>query len=131
MNWLAVLVAALAYWFLGALWYSALFGKVWASGLEQQGVKILAPTKSQMMTKLLVTFVANLVAVHAIAYLLRGASGAQAGATLGAVVGLGIAATTLAVAYSWESKPLKNFVVDASYHLLGCVIAGVILAVWH
>ena len=31
INWLAVLVAGLAYFFLGALWYTALFGKKWQS----------------------------------------------------------------------------------------------------
>ena len=31
INWLAVLVAGLAYFFLGALWYSVLFGKKWQS----------------------------------------------------------------------------------------------------
>ena len=29
VNWLAVLVGALAYFFLGAIWYSALFRNAW------------------------------------------------------------------------------------------------------
>jgi hypothetical protein len=28
MNWLAIICAAIAYWILGWLWYSALFGKI-------------------------------------------------------------------------------------------------------
>ncbi|HTQ80986.1 MAG TPA: DUF1761 domain-containing protein [Thermoanaerobaculia bacterium] len=133
MNWLAVLVAALAYWFLGAIWYSALFGKVWASGLEQQGIKIQAPTKSQMITKLVVTLVANLVTAVAIGHLAwrQNLTSAIGGVHLGLITGIGIAATTLAVAYSWESKPMKNLVIDSLYHLLGCIIVAVILAVWH
>jgi hypothetical protein len=40
MNWLAIICAAVAYWILGWLWYSALFGKIWVAGLEQHGVKL-------------------------------------------------------------------------------------------
>jgi hypothetical protein len=29
VNWLAVIVAALATFFLGGLWYQALFGRLW------------------------------------------------------------------------------------------------------
>ena len=31
IHWLQILVAALAYFALGALWYSALFGKKWVA----------------------------------------------------------------------------------------------------
>ncbi len=31
INWIAVLLAGLAYFFLGAIWYTALFGKKWKS----------------------------------------------------------------------------------------------------
>jgi len=29
MNWLAVFCAGLAYWLVGAIWYSVLFSKAW------------------------------------------------------------------------------------------------------
>ena len=31
MNWLAILCAGVAYFFLGFVWYSLLFGKIWAA----------------------------------------------------------------------------------------------------
>ena len=34
MNWLAVFCAGLAYWLLGAIWYSAIFSKMWRSAVE-------------------------------------------------------------------------------------------------
>ncbi len=39
MNWLAIVCAGLAYWLLGAVWYSALFSKAWRSAAEQHGVR--------------------------------------------------------------------------------------------
>ena len=43
MNWLAVLCAGLAYWLLGAIWYSAIFSKAWRSAIERHGVKLGSP----------------------------------------------------------------------------------------
>ena len=31
MNWLAILCAGVAYFFVGFVWYSLLFGKIWAA----------------------------------------------------------------------------------------------------
>src|SRR6476661_11169550 len=53
MNWLAVVCAGLAYWLLGAVWYSALFSKAWRSAVEQHGVKLGQPNQSGMATKLI------------------------------------------------------------------------------
>src|SRR5262249_8711441 len=40
MNWIPIIGAAAAYWVLGAIWYMALFGKIWAAGIQQHGVKL-------------------------------------------------------------------------------------------
>jgi len=132
MNWLAVVAAGVAYWLLGALWYSVLFGKVWAAGLEQQGVKLPSPTRSQLMTKFLGTFVANLVTATVLGHLVRAtlSDSVLDAVHLGLAVGLGIAGMALAVAYTWESKPFKVFAIDAAYHLLGCVACALILTFW-
>ena len=34
MNWLAVFCAGLAYWLVGAIWYSVLFSKAWRGELN-------------------------------------------------------------------------------------------------
>jgi hypothetical protein len=132
MNWLAVIVAGVADWLLGALWYSALFGKIWAAGLEQQGVKLQKPSQPQLMTKLAGNFVANLLTATVIGHLvLATAVASLLGAVhLGAALGLGVAGMALAVAYTWESKPVKVWAIDAAYHLLGCIACAVILACW-
>lgn len=132
MNWLAVLVAGVAYWLLGMLWYSVLFGKIWSAGLEQQGVKLQEPTKPQLVTKLVATFVANLLTATVIGHFVRATEVASLlGAVhVGAALGLGVAGMALAVAYTWESKPVKVWVIDAAYHLLGCTACAVILTYW-
>ncbi|TLY27307.1 MAG: DUF1761 domain-containing protein [Ignavibacteria bacterium] len=56
LNVWAVVVAAAAYWILGSIWFSLLFGKIWSSELEKHGVKIQTPNGSRMAAKLVQTW---------------------------------------------------------------------------
>ncbi len=129
MNWLAIICAAAAYWVLGAIWYMALFGKIWAAGIEQHGVKL---ERSGMAAKMIGNFIGNLVAALIMARLIGriGTADLMHGLRLGAGVGIGFSATALSIQYLWESKPIKVWLIDASHHVLGCVLLGAILSVW-
>jgi len=107
MNWLAIICAAAAYWVLGAVWYMALFGKIWAAGIEQHGVKL---QRSGMAVKMIGNFIGNLVAAVIMARLIGriGTADLMHGLRLGAGVGVGFSATALSIQYLWESKPLKS-----------------------
>ena len=59
MNWLPIVCAAAAYWIIGAIWYMALFGKMWAAAIQQHGVTL---QRSGMAAKMIGNFLANLVA---------------------------------------------------------------------
>jgi uncharacterized protein DUF1761 len=129
MNWLAIICAGAAYWILGAIWYMALFGKIWATAMEQHGVKL---QRSGMGPKMIGNFIGNLVAAVIMARLIAwtGVVDWMHGAKLGAGIGLGFSATALMIQYLWESKPTKIWVIDAGYHFFGCIILGAILSVW-
>lgn len=130
MNWIAIVCAALAYWILGFLWYSVLFGKMWVAGLEQRGLKMNAG--SAMAPKLVGTFVANFVAAVIMARLFQrmGVPDVMHGLRLGVGIGVGFSATALTIQYLWQSIPFKVWLVDCSYHFFGCIVLGAILAVW-
>ena len=132
LDWLPILVAAAAYWLLGVLWYSVLFGGLWSRGLEKQGVKLAKPSRGEMVTKFIGSFVANLVVVIAIAWLVDALHLVRfVGAVkLGLLLGVGVSGMALATSYSWESKPLTNLLVDASYHTVGPIVAAVIVLAW-
>jgi len=129
MNWLAVICAAAAYWVIGAIWYMALFGKIWAAGIEQHGIKL---QRGGMGAKMLGNFLCNFVAAAIMARLIArtGIGELGYGLKLGAGIGLGFSATALTIQYLWESKPFKVWMVDVSHHVVGCIVAGGILAVW-
>lgn len=130
INWIAVICAAAAYWIIGAIWYMALFGKIWAAGIQQQGVKLEG---GGMGAKMIANFLCNLVAAMIMARLIArtGIVDLGSGLKLGAGVGLGLSAAALTIQYLWESKPFKVWMIDVSHHVVGCMAVGGILAVWH
>jgi fluoride ion exporter CrcB/FEX len=130
MNWLAVVCAGVAYWVLGWVWYVALFGKIWRAGIEQTGIKL---PQGGMAAKMIGTFIANVVAAAIMGRLFQRFHVVDLahGARLGVGVGIGFSATALTIIHLWESKPFKVWLIDASYHVLGCILLGAILSVWH
>jgi len=130
MNWLAIICAAAAYWVLGAVWYMALFGKPWAAAMQQHGVKL---QQGGMGAKMIGNFIANLVAAVVMARLCQRIPVVELvkGLRLGLGLGIGFSATAITIRYLWESKPLKVWLIDVSYYILGGIILGAILSVWH
>ena len=133
LNWLAVVVAALAYFVLGAIWYAPpVFGKSWSSAggfappAEGQG-----PGPAVFVGPL----VGNLIASVATGMLTiaTGSATVSDGIVLGLVIGIGYAFTLLGITAIFESNkpaPLTWFLITATYHLVGLVIVAVILSTW-
>src|SRR4051794_20541849 len=71
LNWLAILSAGLGYWVVGFVWYSLLFRRIWGGEQEKHRREMQMPPAREFVGMLLASFVANLVASAAIAYLLH------------------------------------------------------------
>jgi hypothetical protein len=132
-NYWAILVSAVSYFLLGSLWFSVLFGKIWAAQVEKLGVKIQDPEKKTIGMKMIRTFFLEIVAVFCIAYLVyvTGVANWMAGLKLGLLCGLGFASAGIAIAFTWESRAFTLLFIDCGYTVLGLAVSGVILAVWH
>lgn len=132
LNWLAVAVAALAYFALGGLWFiPRVFGDVWMDAIGWEPADDDQPSPALYLGPL----VTCLIATIALAVLARaaGADGVVDGVVLGAVAGVGIAGTALFVTGYFDPKkrrPMTWFVVTGGYHIVGLVIASVIVSVW-
>ena len=65
-NYPAVLVAAIAYWILGALWYGVAFSKPWMAleHMSEEQARSMSP-----VLPFVITFLLNLVIAYAIAVL--------------------------------------------------------------
>lgn len=128
VNVWAVLVASVAYFALGAVWYMAL-SKPWmaAVGFTRADVE-----KGSSPAIYGVTFVLAAVAVFTLAVLLRNTDllGVGAGATLGALVGIGIWFALMSVTFMYESRKPTLFLIDGGYHVVALIVAGAILGAW-
>lgn len=125
----AVLVAALAYFVLGAIWYSnALFGKQYRTAIG------VAPDASGQpaATALFTNFVGWLVAAVALGLIAKsiGADSFGDGLALGLVVWVGFIVTNRVVAAAYEGPNKALMMVSGPYNLIGFVTMGVILATW-
>lgn len=133
VNYLAVLVAAIASMVIGSIWYSPLlFGNIW---IKLSGVKI--PTNKKKQQKMMLTsfglgFLVSLVTATVLSYFIGmvGATDAAGGAEIAFWVWLGFIATTQIGAVLWEQRSPKLFLIGASNMLVTTVLMGVILAVW-
>lgn len=134
LNWAAVVVAAIIYYVLGAVWYARpVLGSIW---MDSIGWKPDPESGPQMSTaNIVLPVIAFLVAAVALGMLAvsTGTDTLGEGIVLGLVVGVGVAAmlTLVTAAYDPISpKPITWFLVTAGYHLVGIVAASAILGAW-
>jgi hypothetical protein len=132
MNWLVILCAAVAYWVLGYVWYSLLFGKMWSAELIRHRGERAAPAPPEIAAKLIGTFVCNLIAAGAMAYVIHRTTLADLTHVLRLAIaaGIGFAGTAITMAYIWESKPTKVWFIDAGYNIVGCLLMALIIFYW-
>jgi hypothetical protein len=131
LNWLAVAVAAVAYFMLGAVWYSkALFGSKWAALV---GMNMNDPDKSKGMGKMMAgTFVLIIITCVGLAMLVNRMDlfVVASAFKLGLITGFCFATTAVSISFIYESRPTTLYFIDCGYHLAGHLIASVILVLW-
>jgi len=125
VNYLAVVVAAVASFLLGGLWYSpALFGKAWQreAGISDEQLK-------QGMAKVFsLSLVLSLIAALNFAFFLGPRPSLLFGFAAGFSAGLCWVAASFGINYLFERRSLKLFLINGGYHTLQFAIIGVSLA---
>ena len=131
INYLAVLVAAIASMALGMLWYGPLFGKLWMklSGITPQSMKKMKLTPKAAMT---MGFIGTLVTAYVLSHFvdLLGVTTWSGAAQFAFWAWLGLVAPVQLGAYLWEGKPFKLFVLNTAYNLVVLIVMTGIVAVW-
>jgi hypothetical protein len=137
MNYVSVVVAAVASYVFGALWHGPLFGKKWMEleGFTKESMKeaSMKPGAMKPMVAMVWGFVNTLIFAWGLAYVL-GASGIAfdlAGALVMAlIIWIAFISTTLAAGFLWEGKSRKLFSFNLIYQLFSIVIMTLVLALW-
>ena len=131
INWLAVLVAAVAYFAVGAIWYSFLFRNAW---IKSSGVNMNDPNaKSGVGAIMFTSFLMMLIASIGLALLIgkiEGTGGWMTGLKVGLIAGICFCATAISNSYLYEKRPTTLHIVNNLYNIVGCSVAGIIIAIW-
>jgi hypothetical protein len=131
LNWLAVLVATVAYFALGGIWYAQpVFGRAWqrAGGVEIPEGQ--SPGPKYYIGPLVTCFIST-VATAMLAFGTASSTVGE-GLVLGIVVGVGYALTLSVLGGLFEQRPEPwvYTAISGGYHLVGLVIVGVIVSIW-
>jgi hypothetical protein len=135
INWLAVLVAALAAFVIGFLWHGPVFGKQWIKLMEIPQAKVdemqakgMGPMVPHMITSFIEQFVMALVTAHLAAAL--GITDAMPAVLLAVMLWLGYIVTTLLNTVLWEHRKINLFLFKIVYHLVSLVAIALIVVLW-
>lgn len=130
INWLAVLVASAGYFLVGAIWYSALFRNAW---IKSTGVRTDDPNmKSGVAGIFLTSFILMIIACIGIALVMTKISPLNwmSGLKVGLIVGICFCATAISNSYLYEKRPTTLHIINDLYNIVGCSVAGIIIAMW-
>lgn len=128
INWLAVIVAAIAKFVIGWIWYTPLFGKQWqaAIGMSQEQVRgNLAPA---LIAEIITDLVMAAVLACFIGY--SGANTLLQGALIGLVAWLGFVATVSIAQVFYEKRSWQLWSINNGYLVISLIVMGAILGAW-
>jgi hypothetical protein len=130
LNWLAIAVATLAYFILGALWYSMLFAKQWikGTGIDPNAPGAKSGAGGIMFMTLILEFIIC-IGLGVLVYRLNLAGPWMSGLKLGLFTGICFSGTVIAISYLYQKKNSLSL-IDGGYHLVGSIIASIILCIW-
>lgn len=129
LNWLAILVATLAWFAFSAIWYSIPpLSKAWANAarVDTSGE---GPPLALLFIPTLIGYFVTTVAIG----LLVAATGADSlgdGLALGVVLGIGFGMVGALVSQVYESKGSSYFLINGLNAVLAYAIVAAILSVW-
>lgn len=129
LNWLAIVVAAVAWFAFSAIWYSVPpLSSVW-----QKASKVDMTGEGAPLAVLFIpTFIGYFVSTVVIALIVRaiGATEVVDGITLGVVLGVGFGTVGALINQIYEQKGSTYWLINGVNAVIAYMIVAVILAVW-
>jgi hypothetical protein len=130
LNWIAILVAAIASFLFEALWFS-IFMKEWLKGSGRTMEWLMATGLNPAIQYAVAILCSVIVAtVLSICIQASGEQTARRGVIVAAVIWFGFIATGWAKEYIFEVRTLQIYAINAGYALFDVMLIGTIVGAW-
>jgi hypothetical protein len=132
INYPAVLVAAIAHFIIGGIWYGLIFGNKFIELMAWSPEKLRQMEAQNPAKQYFAAFVSGLVLVYILAHFVQYTKARTAvdGIQTAFWLWLGFIVTTQFATVVFEDRKLGLYLINVGYQFVGCAVAGVILTVW-
>ncbi len=131
-HWLQIAVAGIIYFCLGAVWYARpVFGNYWAA---QHKIEMTEESKKRMPMLMISTLIICILMTLGTAlamFVMQAPGTCMNGIKTGLFLSGVFVSLPFAVNYLYTSKPIKLWIIDAGYHVVGVTLGAIIMSVWH
>lgn len=137
LNWAAILLAVVINFFIGFIWYTPLFGKVW--GREMGYSADMKPDPKVLMKGMIFMVIGNFFFAWVLAHNIAAWNFVPGVAEMGPVSNAMSSAFFLWLGFYfpghlgatvWEQKSWKLFFIDTGYSLVSLIVVSLILTHW-
>jgi hypothetical protein len=127
IHWHGVVLGAVAFFAVGALWYTVLFGKAWqaAVGLSEEQLKGGASMPLIFGTCFVLELLVSLTVGHLYAVT---TPSDRAKLMISVGLAIGVMSPAIGICYLYMRKPLKLFLIDAGHFVVGMAALGGVFA---
>ena len=129
LNWGAVVLAGIADWILGAVWFTA-FRAPWQAGTRIPPEELQAYMAHPDFWPYIISLLGSILIAYVIARVLSGRTYTLIhGIGIGILIGLA-AAFAMVTEMVFEIRAVSFIMISAAYPLLGCILMGAIVGAW-
>lgn len=127
INWIGGLVAGLAGFMLGGIWYSAIFGNAWMRDhkLTKEG-----PFRYPTFLPMGVAIGSSIIGAFVLSALLGPSPGVANGVIWGAVIGFLVVAPSIKMNNLFAQDSPAHVAIEAGYPAVQYTLMGLILGLW-
>lgn len=125
INLVAVVLGAVAFFAVGAIWYGPMFSKTWLAetGLSEAQIKA-----SHMPKLLALTFVLELIVAFVYGHAASFTSSAYYKLMIAIGFGAFVMTPAIGINYLFQRRSLKLFLIDAGHFIVGTAAMGAVFA---
>ena len=129
INWLALIVAAVVKFAIGAAWYAPqVFGKQWQAEIGMTQEQVRANMPRALVAEIITDLVLAFFLIYAVRY--AGANTLLQGAFVGLLVWVGFVATLTIPQVYYEKRSWRLWSINNGYLVVSLIVMGAILGVW-